>query len=410
MAEFSPFPAWRYAPDVPLDVVLAPPYDVLSAADVAALRARDRHNIVHVDVPSGAAGSYASAGDLLRSWMAEGVLIQDAEPTFTIYRMRYVDAAGVARNVAGVLGALTARGIAGGVLPHERTTPKASTDRLDLTRATEANLSPVWGLSPATGLSGLLAEPGEAIGGVAVDGVEHLVERVSDPARVAAIAARVASDDVLIADGHHRYGVAGAYAEEVSGRGGAGATLALVMELTPEQLSIEAIHRLYDGVPLTALTAALAAGFDVRAFGPGDPSDGPGLLAAMVAHGALVLVGSVGRRWWLVPRPTVFDGIRALDGAWLEHVLGVPGAADIPAVRAGAGSLEGSGLTVSYQHGVEGVVDAVDSGRATAGILIRPTSLTEIRRTARERLLMPPKSTFFTPKPRTGFVIRTLDA
>ena len=53
---------------------------------------------------------------------------------------------------------------AGGVLPHERTTPKDSTDRLELTRATRANLSPVWGLSLATGLTALLAEPGEPVG------------------------------------------------------------------------------------------------------------------------------------------------------------------------------------------------------------------------------------------------------
>ena len=49
---------------------------------------------------------------------------------------------------------------AGGVLPHERTTPKASTDRLDLTRATEANLSPVWGLSLAGGLTAALDSAG----------------------------------------------------------------------------------------------------------------------------------------------------------------------------------------------------------------------------------------------------------
>src|ERR671916_621552 len=89
------------------------------------------------------------------------------EPSFTIYRMRFTDDTGTARDIAGVVGGLeiTDEG-AGGVLPHERTTPKASTDRLDLTRATRANLSPVWGLSLAGGLTGALAEPGELIGRV----------------------------------------------------------------------------------------------------------------------------------------------------------------------------------------------------------------------------------------------------
>ena len=64
---------------------------------------------------------------------------------------------------------------------------------------------------------------------------------------------------------------------------------------------------------------------------------------------------------------------------------------------------------MSYQHGVQHVVDRVGAGEAGAGVLIRPTSITEIRRTANERLLMPPKSTFFTPKLRTGLVLRPLD-
>ena len=82
--------------------------------------------------------------------------------------------------------------------------------------------------------------------------------------------------------------------------------------------------------------------------------------------------------------------MRALDGAWLEHAL-----ADSPA-------------EVTYQHGLDEVVDAVRTGAAAGAVLIRPVSVAEIERTAREGLLMPPKSTFFTPKLRTGFVIRPM--
>ena len=165
MPRFEPFRAVRYAPGVDLDAVLAPPYDVLSAADVLALEARDPRNIVHVDVPRGGADRYARAGRRLREWLADGTMTRDDDPSFTLYRMRFTDAEGTARDLVGVLGGLEVvdQG-AGGVLPHERTTPKASTDRLDLTRATDANLSPVWGLSLATGLTSLLAEPGEPVG------------------------------------------------------------------------------------------------------------------------------------------------------------------------------------------------------------------------------------------------------
>ena len=391
MPRFEPFRAVRYAPSVDLAAVIAPPYDVLSDADVDALEARDARNIVHVDVPRGGPDRYALAGDLLRSWIADATMVRDDEPTFTLYRMRFTDAAGTRRDLVGVLGGLEVvdEG-AGGVLPHERTTPKASTDRLDLTRATDANLSPVWGLSLASGLTTLLVQPGEPIGTVTVDGVEHVVERVTDADRVAAIRDHLGRDDVLIADGHHRYGVARVFRDEVRAATGrtdtsAEQTLAFVGELVAEQLSIEAIHRLYTGIPFAELRAALAVSFDLTPI----ERPTPATLATMADEGRLVLIGPDGSEW-MTPRPGAFDDVRALDGAWLEHALAETSA------------------EVTYQHGLDEVLAAVESGDAAGAVLIRPVSIAEIERTAREGVLMPPKSTFFTPKLRTGFVIREL--
>jgi uncharacterized protein (DUF1015 family) len=388
---FRPFRALRYAVD-DLGAVVAPPYDVLTEAEVLELTDRSEHNIVRVDVPLHGEDRYARSAEVLRRWQDERVLRRDEKPSFTIYRMRFSDVTGAARDLAGVLGGLEVvdEG-AGGVLPHERTTPKASTDRLDLTRATGTNLSPVWGLSLARGLTELLREPGEVLGLVQDGGVEHVVERVTDPERVAAIAAVVGSDDVLIADGHHRYAVSRTYRDEVRRATGrtdtpAEQTLAFVSELVPEQLSVAAIHRLYAGLPLAELQTTLERWFVVE---PTDPP-GPETLAAMEAGGFLVLVGPDGA-WRMTPRPEAFAGVRALDGAWLETAL-----ADVP-------------VTVRYQHGLAEALAAVTGGEAPAAVLIRPVSIAEIERTAREGLLMPPKSTFFTPKLKTGFVLRPLD-
>jgi uncharacterized protein (DUF1015 family) len=390
MPAFVPFPALRYATD-DLASVIAPPYDVLSDADVDALEAQSGYNIVRVDVPRGGPDRYAVAAYTLQAWLRDGVLVADEAPSFTIYRMRFTDASGAARDIAGVVGGLEIvdEG-AGGVLPHERTTPKASTDRLDLTQATQSNLSPVWGLSLAAGLTALLAEPGEPVGRVNDNGVEHVVERVSDPDRIAAIQQVLASDDVLIADGHHRYSISRSYRDDVRGATGrrdtpAEQTLAFVNELVPEQLSVAAIHRVYSGVTLEELTAALARSFTLTDLDP--PSQQT--LADMEADGFLVLIGPDGA-WRLDPQPGRFDGVRALDGAWLETAL-----ADVA-------------LDVTYQHGLEETLAEIESGRATAAVLIRPVSVAEIERTAREGLLMPPKSTFFTPKLKTGFVLRPL--
>lgn len=403
MPRFEPFRALRYdvTPGSPgaipsLEAVTAPPYDVLSDRDVDLLERLHPYNIVHVDVPRerDGAGRYEAVGARLREWIAKGVLVADTEPSFTLYRQRFTDASGTSRDIVGVVGALEVvdEG-AGRVLPHERTTPKASTDRLDLTRATRVNLSPIWGLSLAEGLTDLLREPGEPVGSVTVEGVTHTVERVTDPARVQAISAMVWSDDVLIADGHHRYGVARMFRDEERQRTGstdtgAELTLAFVNELVADQLCVEAIHRVYRGIGRAELVQALATAFDMQHAGP----VGQSTLDEMQARGCLCLVDAGGNGTWLIPRPGAFDGLRALDGLWLEHALASTSA------------------EVTYQHGVEEVTRLVaDDPSVAAAVLIRPVSIAEIERTAREGLLMPPKSTFFTPKLRTGLFLRPLD-
>ena len=395
MPRFEPFSALRYAPDLPLDRVAAPPYDVLDDRDISRLRALDPRNIVHVDVPleSDGPSRYRVAADLLATWVADGVMVGDPRPSFTIYRMEFTDAAGTARSTVGVLGALEVvdEG-AGGVLPHERTTPKAKSDRLDLTRATSANLSPVWGLSLATGLTDLLREPGTEVGRcVDEQGVVHTVERIDDPERIDAISRLVGSGDVLIADGHHRYAISRTYRDEVRAAHGGGAgdaelTLTYVAELIEEQLSIDAIHRLYSRCSAHDLLDVLSRSFVLEPAG----TVHPGHIAEMRLRGALCLVDGNGLGTWLTPRPDAFAGVRDLDGALLEHAL------------------RDTDIDVTYQHGLEQVLHALQSGGAQAAVLIRPTGIDEIRRTAAERLLMPPKSTFFTPKLRTGLVVRPL--
>lgn len=395
MPRFEPFAALRYAPTLPLEKVAAPPYDVLSDADIDALLARHPRNIVAVDVPRESDGPsrYDDAARRLRSWVAEGAMVRDAQPTFTIYRMRFVDEAGQQRETVGVLGGLEVvdEG-ADGVLPHERTTPKAKSDRLDLTRATGANLSPVWGLSLTAGLTDLLREPAELVGTCRDEqGVVHTVERVTDPERLQSIRSAVAASPVLIADGHHRYAISRTFRDEIRAVHGtetaAELTLTYVAELVDDQLSIDAIHRLYHGVPAETLLEWFAPFFHFAEAGPVTA----GFSAEVVTRGALCLVRADGTGVWLTPEPSAFDDVRALDGAYLEHAL------------------VGRNLEVDYQHGVQHVLERVSSTDATVGVLIRPTSIVEIRRTADERLLMPPKSTFFTPKLRTGLVLRPLD-
>ncbi|MFZ9422039.1 MAG: DUF1015 family protein, partial [Ilumatobacteraceae bacterium] len=344
MPIFAPFRALRYRADHDLSLVTAPPYDVLNNNDRSNLMSLHPRNVVAVDLPVGD-NPYATAAATLATWRSEGVLQLDARPSFTLYRMSFVDARGDRRNTVGVIGALEVvdEG-AGGVLPHERTTPKAKTDRLDLTRATRANLSPVWGLSLREQLTDALIAAGELLGEfVDDDGVTHRVERVDDPTRVRSIASLVSSAPVLIADGHHRYAIARTYRDEMRGTPlaeAASTTMTYVGELVEQQLSIAAIHRLYRGITADELRNVVSAKFDIR---PVSGSITTRIISEMSERGSLCLVDGSHAGWWLTPKPGAFAGLRDLDSDRLEAALRT------------------IDHEVAYQHGFDEVIARLDA-------------------------------------------------
>jgi uncharacterized protein (DUF1015 family) len=399
VARFQPFPGIRYdLTRVGLGDVVSPPYDVIDDAERAELAARSPYNAVRVDLPvdePGAGGDdrYTVARRLFAGWRADGVLVDDARPSFSVYRMSYVDDSGVDRHTTGVIGALDLSPPGHDILPHEHTTPKARSDRLDLLRACRSNLSAIWGLSLAKGLTDLLPVDTDAV--AAIDdgqGVHHTVWVVDDPERCDAIAAAVAAQPVVIADGHHRYETSLAYRgerEQAEGRAGdAGATMAYLVELVEDELSVRAIHRLLTGLP---------DGFDlVTALDPwfealgAPPVDVP-VTTAMVDAGALCAVLPGGGDVLLRPRPDALADARDLDSARLDLAL-----AALPAHR------------LSFQHGPDNVRRAIAVGEAQAGVLLRPATVAQIEATAHGGERMPPKTTFFHPKPKTGLVFRDL--
>jgi len=385
--QFEPFRALRYSPTYSLGDVCSQPYDVQSDADRESYARRNTHNIVHLDLPVGP-DAYRESAKSLSSWIESGALQLDAEPSFTLYRMKFVDSAGRERETVGVIGALRIEEPnSKEVLPHEQTTPKAKTDRLDLTRATQANLSPIWGLSLTPQLSTALNEPGESLGAFTDEnGVQHIVERVSNRARCAVISKLIAQNPVVIADGHHRYAISRTYRDENPQLAAAKSTLCYINELIDEQLSVAAIHRLYSDIEISSLMTQLEKFFEITDL----PTLTPSIIAKMSQDSHLTFVAPNGQAKSLKPKSEMFTGVRNLDSLFLEHAL-----ADIK-------------KSVSYQHGFTEVTTQLKTGKYSAAILIRPVSVSEIQRTAAEGLLMPPKSTFFTPKLQTGLVIRPL--
>jgi uncharacterized protein (DUF1015 family) len=400
MPRFLPFPGIRYrARDI--TAVSAPPYDVIDPDERAALEARDPHNSVRLILPD----SYEGAAATLAAWREQGVLGTDDEPTLSIYEMEFTGDDGVPQRTTGVLGALGLDDEGGGVMPHERTLPKAKTDRLELLRATRANTDPIWGLSLAPGLSALLHPGGAEPDTVATDeeGFRHSLWRVDDPERIRAITQAVGSALVVLADGHHRFETANTYRRERREAGlhdpGADAIMTLVVELAPDQLCVRAIHRLLTGVGDVDLRAALAGPFFVHAAGPNVPEGVAALEVAMREGGGLGLVDRDGLALLL---PTE-ELARRMDDLPVEL-------RDVDSARFDAGVLPAvPGVQLAYRNDARTVAAQVDKGAADAAVLLRPVSVEIIRAAAAADLRMPEKTTFFAPKPRTGMVFRSLD-
>jgi uncharacterized protein (DUF1015 family) len=393
---FEPFRGLRYDRDrVSLAAVTAPPYDVIDDRQRAALALEDR-NVVRIDLPVDEDGEdrYDVARRLLQEWQDEHTLVTDDEPTFTIYRMTFSDEAGVVRQTTGVIGALELWPPgAGEILPHEQTTKKAKSDRLDMLRSTRYNLSAIWGLSLAEGLTDLLptdADPDAEW--TDPDGVTHAVWTSRDRDRNGRIAALVLEQPIVVADGHHRYETSLQYRDErriVDGPGtAADLTMCFVVELVEEELTVQPIHRLVTGLPDGAsLPILLSEHFDVEST----DDFAPDAVTRLVELGGLGLVDETGS-YVLRPKAGAFDETVELDTVRLEQAR--------PALPA---------HEISYQHGVANVVEAVAEGRAQAALLMRPATVAQIQAIAHGGERMPPKTTFFAPKPATGIVLRALD-
>jgi uncharacterized protein (DUF1015 family) len=400
MPRFEPFRGVRYAPDAaPIGQVMAPPYDVISSAERVHLASRNPANAVLVELPEPdlAAGldRYKVATELFTRWQSNGTLRTDPEPCLYPYRM--TDTSG--RTSTGVLGALALPdpGQESDILPHEQTLPKPKSDRLDLLRATRANLSPIWGLSMTKGLTATFdpTDDDPVADAYDDDGVRHQLWVLSDRDSIAAVAEAVAASPVVIADGHHRYETARTYQAECRAANGDQAgphdlILALLVELSEEQLTVGAIHRTVSGLPADFdLVSALGAWFDVVRAGADDERT----LAALSESRSLALV-TRGAAYLLLPHVETFEGAgNDLDSSLIEMVL-----SHLPPHE------------VMHRHSVAEALAALRSGEGQAAFLLRPVTVAQIAEWAGERRRMPPKTTYFSPKPRTGMVFRSLDA
>jgi uncharacterized protein (DUF1015 family) len=339
MADVKPFRAERYDESQagPLEDLVALPYDVISPEQRLEYLARSPFNVVHLTLPD----DEEQAGRDLAAWRQTGALARDAEPSHWFLSQDYIGPDGIQRTRSGLVGSLRAepydRGV---VLPHERTHSGPKEGRLRLLGATRTQLEPLFLLYEGDPLPQPDREPDLQSGG-------DRLWRVDDVPSFEEV-------QLLIADGHHRYETALAYA----GQGGSPYLMVVLVPTRQDGLTIFPTHRVAEHVNGTR----------------GTPIDEPGEdLPGVVLYRD--------------------GGYELLEGDGLDVEI---------VERIGPRG-------VSYTPQRSEAVATVDRGEAEAAFLLRPTRIEDVWAVARRGETMPQKSTYFFPKLTSGLLFHPLD-
>jgi uncharacterized protein (DUF1015 family) len=393
--------------------VAAPPYDVIDVAERAELVGRSPYNVVEIDLPQAPDGGdpYAHAADVLRAWREEGVVVEDREPALWALEQDYTGPDGRRRTRHGLFARVRVEAYGPGrIRPHERTHPGPKEDRLRLTRATGANLSPIFSLYDGDAWSPVaphLAGPpfGELTDD---DGTAHRLWRVAEPGAIAAVQRALQPAELLIADGHHRYETARVYADEVGGEGGHRYVLMCLVALQDPGLTIFPTHRLLTGLDddrRVAPCAAIRRDWDVEEVGEDELEPAPN---GRVAIGYLDAYHRRPLRLTLKD-PAIADAAlpgkpaayRRLDTAVTEALLleGALGMSedDISHFRG-----------LDYARSTAQARERVLAGDVQAALFMGPAPVDLVRDVAAAGEVMPPKSTYFFPKVLTGLLFNPL--
>jgi uncharacterized protein (DUF1015 family) len=433
VAEIIPFRGYRYDTRVTDDLgkLIAPPYDVIDAALRDTLFRVSPCNIAHITradrVENAPGGPYAAAGELWAQWRRQGIVKQDDPPCLYVYEQFFV-VHGRRFSRTALVGAVRLEKFGGGVLPHEHTLAAPRMDRLDLARATRAQLGQVFGLynDPAGAVVRLLdpIKKGRPIAQAADrQDLLHRLWIVSDPQVIAALQKALRDKEILIADGHHRYETSLAYSEEHPELESAKFRMMSLVDASSAGLVILPIHRLVkelkDFQP-EGFAAGLRHAFEVKLY----PGDTPAVRSAVLdairelkddgRHAFGLYLGDKNHRVLVLRREDLMDARQDHSQAWrrldvsilhrliLEEHMGIT-----PERLEAEANVE---YVQDFPHAIQEAADRVGAGECQALFLMNSTSVAEVQAVAAQRERMPQKSTFFYPKIYTGMVFYSMDA
>jgi len=405
----APFQGERYAAVDRLSVLIAPPYDVIDQAERARYAGADRDNIVHVMLPEAPPGKpeddrYGVAAERLAAWRRAGVLRRDARPALYVLAQDFTLPTGERLTRRGVFAAVAAEGYEPRrIRPHEKTHAGPKADRLALMRATATNIESIFLLAPDSDRSLANAVAAVAQGNpdatAELNGVGIRLWMVRDPSRFP-----LPPSPLYIADGHHRYETASAYALE---NPSADRVLALIVSAQDSGLAVLPTHRVIFGTgrDVERMLPRWREWFEVQPLAADrDPvaalaSIGHDRTACLVADRSQILAlllkpGALPDR---LPSLAQSTAVRDLDVAQIESLV--------------VKEVLGAGMStpiVRYVADANEALGMVRHGGAAVAVLLNPTKVEQVFAVADAGDVMPPKSTYFVPKVPSGLVLRPL--
>lgn len=391
------------------------PYDVLNSDEARELAGDDPYSFLHVikaeidlpvETPPGDDAIYAMARRNLDHMIDEGWMVRDEQPSYYIYRL-VMDG----RPQIGIVGAAAvADYVSGRIKKHEFTRPDKEKDRIALNDALDAHPGPVFlTYQPLPELNalikGLIATQAD-VDFTASDGVQHTLWVVADPTQVADIQRLLGAVRAsYVADGHHRTAAAAKIAKMrveglESSTGDEPCHYFMAVHFPVDQVRVLDYNRVVrdlNGLDAEGLIERIgAAGFQV------DPGHG----AKRPPHAETFGMYLEGRWYLLRPRTEIIpegDVVGQLDVSILTDRLLQP--------ILGIGDPR-TDQRIDFVGGIRGMQELerrVDSGRDAVAFAIYPTRLQQVMKVADAGKVMPPKSTWFEPKLRSGMVVQRID-
>jgi uncharacterized protein (DUF1015 family) len=413
MVEIRPFRGCYYnlaRVGVPPDRLVAPPFDVISE-EMRIKLSSEPMNICNIMLGD-RNDSYASAAEKLREWIADKKIVQDEAECYYLYEQTYRFEDRLLQRL-GVIALLRLEPLGSNVLPHEKTHPKAISDRYALLSATRTNIEQILMIysDKDYSLRPLLERVKQPFNELMVftdpDCVRHRIFRIPRPADVEEITGALAGKQLLIADGHHRYETALRYANEMDARVGHGphdyVLVTLINSYDPGLIMLPT-HRVLHSIDkeiIREIERKLKRRFDVKKTK--DKVHLLGLLEGSVGCGSIGIWLVKERKGYLATLKSQFrsdDPVEKLDVSILhkyviEEIFGIT-----EEMQERKEKIEFvKGAEDAFRYAVEKDFDVV--------CLLNASSVPEIFDAARTGRKLPHKSTYFYPKVWSGVLMRT---